>query len=68
MSEYRAMRAIVSNLRTRGGQGVLHAEYFPRMTYSEYLTAINQLRRTGAIVYLGACTYELGYDLRRGCE
>ena len=38
------------------------------MTYSEYLTAINQLRRTGAIVYLGACTYELGYDLRRGCE
>lgn len=68
MSEYMAMRAIVSNLRKRGGQGVLHAEYFPKMTYSEYLAAISQLRRAGAIVYLGACTYELGYDLRRGRE
>lgn len=59
MSEYRAMRMIVNNLRTRGGQGHLHSAYFPRLTYSEYLTAINELRKAGTIVYLGDCMYEL---------
>ena len=59
MSEYRAMRVIVGNLRMRGGQGQIHACYFPMLTYSEYLAAIYQLRKNGTIVYLGNCCYEL---------
>lgn len=60
MSEYEAMRQIYTNLRLRGGQGELHAHYFPRMTRTEYLSALARLRANGAIVLVGPCTYELG--------
>lgn len=63
MTDYGAMRVIYTDLRLRGGQGELHARYFPRMTRQEYLSALYALRASGAIVCVGPCMYELGASL-----
>lgn len=63
MPDYAIMRQIYTDLRMRGGQGELHACYFPRMTRQEYLSALAALRDSGAIVRVGPCLYELGASL-----
>ena len=63
MPDYSIMRQIYADLRLRGGQGELHACYFPRMTLSEYTSALAALRASGALIRVGPCLYELGASL-----
>lgn len=54
-----AMRAIMTNLRSRGGQGELHSWFFPRFTKSDYMSALYRLRMNGRIRLVAPCTYEV---------